>query len=90
VDTTVAMPHPRGTADADGSAMADLLRVTCRGCGTCFVSGHQDRRDALASGEVTGLEERCPHCGATHVYQPEHYEHGSLVGRIAPVRSAPD
>lgn len=67
--------------------MADLLRVTCLGCGTCFVSAHQDQRDALATGVVDELEERCPHCGATRTYRSEQYDHGSLVGRIAPVRS---
>lgn len=70
--------------------MADLLRVTCRDCGTCFVSAHQQQRQAVAAGEVAGLEERCPHCGATHVYQPAQYDHGSLVGRISPVRSSQD
>lgn len=67
--------------------MADLLRVTCRGCGTCFVSAHQDQRDALAAGAVGELEERCPHCGATDRYPAERYDHGSLVGRIDPVRA---
>jgi len=70
--------------------MSDLLRVTCRSCGNCFVSAHQEQREALASGEVTELEERCPHCGATEIYQARDYDHGPLVGRIAPVRSSPD
>lgn len=70
--------------------MADLLRVTCRGCGTCFVSSHQGQRDALVTGEVAELEERCSHCGATEVYRVTDYEHGPLVGHIEPVRSAED
>ncbi|MFO7777319.1 MAG: hypothetical protein R6V28_03095 [Nitriliruptoraceae bacterium] len=70
--------------------MADLLRVNCHRCGTCFVSSHQQQREALASGEVGELEERCPHCGALDVYRSGDYDHGSLVGRIDPVRSPSD
>lgn len=90
MDSTVAVPHPPGTGDADGSAMADLLRLTCRDCGNSFVSSHQQQREALASGEVSELEERCPHCGTTDVYRSGDYDHGSLIGRIAPVRSSSD
>ncbi|GEM_PF-2388934 len=79
--------HARLTTDIAGCVMADLLRVTCRSCGTCFVSSHQGQWGALLSGEVTELEERCPHCGATAVYLVADYDHGPLVGRIEPVRS---
>ncbi len=90
MDSEVAVLHPPGTGETEGRAMADLLRVNCRSCGTCFVSAHQQQREALAAGEVGRLEERCPHCGATDVYRSGDYDHGSLVGRIDPVRSPPD
>ncbi len=70
--------------------MTDLLRVTCHGCAPSFVSAHQGLRVSLAVGEVTALEERCPHCGAGDLYHLSDYDHGPLVGRITPVRAPRD
>lgn len=65
--------------------MADLLRVTCHGCATCFVSAHQALRAVLAAGEVTHLVERCPHCGTSGTYTPAHYDRGPLTGPVEPL-----
>lgn len=70
--------------------MADLLRATCHGCATSFVSAHQALRESLTAGEVTALEECCPHCGASDLYHLGDYDHGPLVGRITPVRPPRD
>lgn len=66
-----------------GSAMAELLRVTCHGCATSFVSAHQGARSSLARGEVEWLEESCPHCGRLSRYCVAVYEVGPLVGATA-------
>jgi rRNA maturation protein Nop10 len=65
--------------------MSELLRTTCRHCGSSFVSAHPDQRTALTEQPELVLEERCPHCGATDQYAAVDYYTCGLIGDEHPL-----